>query len=410
MNLDPAQLKKREAQRQVRLQEIQEGKTVLESLPATVNIEFSGRCNIWPPCTYCVGKHAPGYQEPPPISEAQLEPYWKYLLAAERVNDTTYGEPLMYPGIDQLIERLGREGVAFGITSNGLLLTEKKARLLAQHSEWMHMCISLNAATSDTYFRHQGKSFEKIIGNIERYIAFCKELFPQREPRLTLSFIVMRSNEHEVMDFVRLARRIGAPGVLFRHLFDLGVDDFHRDIFGHHFAYGQERLAFDDYKRIERQIQQSPEFKEGATRIQFAWNSKDSFLKGESESGISTPCLFPWKFLCIRPLHGFYTPCVYMKKGIAKTNQTVDEVWNGEVMQELRTSLAKGEVPQYCCDHSDYCPLVLEKRAKERRSAPMPQFETGSERSPSTQTKEIICRRVSLPVLSRPAGGPRTDT
>src|SRR3954470_18656476 len=153
---------KRWVRRARRLREIRAGKSRLRSTPATINIEFSGRCNVWPPCTYCVGKNKPGYEEPPHIPAEQLAPYMKYLLRAERVNDTTYGEPLMYPGIHDLIDRLGKAGVRFGFTSNGLLLSEKKARLLARHAEHVDLCISLNAASKEVYFAHQGKDWDKL--------------------------------------------------------------------------------------------------------------------------------------------------------------------------------------------------------------------------------------------------------
>jgi MoaA/NifB/PqqE/SkfB family radical SAM enzyme len=379
---------RRAMRRRRRLREIRAGKSVLQSLPATVNIEFSGRCNVWPPCTYCVGKHAPGYQEPPPITKEQLGPYWKYLLQADRVNDTTYGEPLMYPEIHELIDRMGRAGVKFGFTSNGLLLTEKKARLLARHGDRVDICISVNAASKEIYYLHQGKDFDKLITNIERFVAIHRQVRPGRPVPLALSFIVMRSNRHEVIDFIRLGRRLGVRTVLFRHLFDLGEDRFEANVFGQHFVYGRERLPFEDYKEIEREIRATEEFKVGNPGVLFAWNGDDSFIKQQAEPGVDIPCLFPWKFLCIRPLHGYYTPCVYIKKGIAKTNQTVDQVWNGEVMQELRQSLAKKEVPRYCCEHSDICPLVLEKRARESAAA-----------TPEAPEAPAV-RTVRLPVLA----------
>jgi MoaA/NifB/PqqE/SkfB family radical SAM enzyme len=384
----------RRLRRARRLREIRAGKVILKSPPATINIEFSGRCNVWPPCTYCVGKNAPGYEEPPHIPEDELAPYWKYMLAAERVNDNTYGEPLMYPQIHDVIDRLGRAGVSFGFTSNGLLLTEKKARLLAHHGGHVDICISLNAASKEVYFAHQGKDFDKLLVNIERFVKIHGEVRPGKVPPLILSFIVMRSNQHEVMDFIRLGRRLGVKGVLLRHLFDLNNPTFETSSFGHHFVYGTEMLPWEEYHQIERVVRESEEFKAGGLEVYFAWNGQDGFIKGQAEPGVDIPCLFPWKFLCIRPIHKYYTPCVYMKKPIGKTDEmTVEEVWNGEVMRELRSSLAKGEVPQYCCDHSDICPLVLDKRAREARavSVCVPQ-ETAGE------------RRVSLPVLSGARG------
>jgi MoaA/NifB/PqqE/SkfB family radical SAM enzyme len=379
--------------RALRMREIRAGKSILKSPPATINIEFSGRCNIWPPCTYCVGKNAEGYEEPPHIPEDELAPYWKYMLAAERVNDNTYGEPLMYPAIHDVIDRLGLAGVSFGFTSNGLLLTEKKARLLARHSEQVDICISLNAASKEIYFAHQGKDFGKLLVNIERFVKIHNEMHPGRVPPLVISFIVMQSNRHEVMDFIRLGKRLGVKGVLFRHLFDLNDPKFTANNFKHRFVYGEEMLPWEEYHQLEREIRASDEFKQGGIEIYFAWNGQDGFIKGQAEPGVDIPCLFPWKFLCIRPIHGFYTPCVYQKKPMAKTNEmTVEEVWNGEAMQSMRSALAKGEVPQYCCDHSDICPLVLDKRAREAAA-----------RAESPEPLPVIVteRRVSLPVLGR---------
>lgn len=380
----------RGARREARLQEIRAGKAVLESGPATVNIEFSGRCNVWPPCTYCVGKNKPGYQEPDHIPAEQIAPYMDYLLGADRVNDTTYGEPLMYPGIYDLIDRLGKAGVKFGFTTNGLLLHEKAARLLATHAEHLDICVSINAASKEVYYAHQGKDFDKLIANIERYVRICRELHPGLEVPMLISFIVMRSNRHEVLDFIRLGGRLGIKAILFRHLFNLGEDAFEANNFNHHFVYGKERLSFEEYQEIEREVNESHERRTVGIPVQFAWNSKDSFIKGQSEPGVDIPCLFPWKFLCIRPIHGFYTPCVYIKKGIARTDEmSVEEVWNGEVMQGLRRSLARGEVPTYCCEHSDICPLVLEKRARDAAAGAPAPVEPGAGRS------------LSLPVLGK---------
>ena len=62
---------KRRAHRALRLREIRAGRSVLRSTPATINIEFSGRCNVWPPCTYCVGKNKP---------KVSFESWTKFLL------------------------------------------------------------------------------------------------------------------------------------------------------------------------------------------------------------------------------------------------------------------------------------------------------------------------------------------
>lgn len=360
-----------------RLAEIHLGRRRLSSGPATINIELTGRCNVKPPCTFCVGKNLPDYQEP---GHLDWERYWPQLLKAERVNDCSFGEPLLHPAFEATVERLAAAGVKFGFTSNGLLLDERRARFLAERGPCLDMCVSLNAASRETYFQHHGRSFDKVVSNLERFVALHESLHPGAPMPLVVSFIVMRSNRHEVVPFLRLAGRLGARAALLRHLFDVAAGDFAVNNFGLDFVYERERLRFEEYQEIEAGIRRGPEFSPsdqtwGGARgarppleLYFAWNSKDAFIAEQAEPGIDIPCLFPWKFLCVRPLHGSFNPCVYLKaKSVAPSpDASFEEVWNGEVMRGLRRSLAKGEIPAFCMANGHTCPLVLERRSDAR--------------------------------------------
>ena len=153
------------------LREIREGRTYLESLPETVNIEFTGQCHVNPPCTYCVGKNAPGYVAPGHIGDELLDQYWPYLLQARRVNDCTYGEFQLYPGHETVVQRLSDAGVQFGFTTTEQLLTEKRSRFLIAHADQLEFAVSLNAATEATYFQYRGKGYDVAIRNLRRFAA-----------------------------------------------------------------------------------------------------------------------------------------------------------------------------------------------------------------------------------------------
>lgn len=179
----------------------------------------------------------------------------------------------------------------------------------------------------------------------------------------------MRSNRDEVPEFLRTAMRLGVQHVLLRHLFDLRVGEYRTDNFWHHFVYDDERLALADYLTLESEVRGPAEF--AGLEIHAAWNDKDSFIAEQAEPGVDIACLFPWKFLCVRPLHDTYAPCVYLKKSIAPPSATsIGEVWNGEMMLEIRRSLAAGNVPDFCMTYGDACPIVLKERAKAPVSAP----------------------------------------
>ena len=70
--------------RRLRRFQVRRGHARLLAPPGTINIELTGRCNVKPPCTFCVGKNAPGYQEPGHLTDA-LARHWPALLRAERV-------------------------------------------------------------------------------------------------------------------------------------------------------------------------------------------------------------------------------------------------------------------------------------------------------------------------------------
>lgn len=351
------------------LREIQERRTHLQSLPVTFNVEFTGKCHVKPPCTYCVGKNMEGYEEPGHISDAQLEEYWPYMLQAKRVNDCTYGELQLYPGHENVIQRLSDAGVKFGFTTIGQLLTEKRARFLIAHADTVEFAVSMNAATEDTYYKYQGKGYEIVVRNLNRFVELHRELRPGKQLPLVLSFIVMRGNRHEVVPFLRLAAAIGIEKIIFRHLFDMRAGTYSAASFGYDFRYEDERLEYADYLAVRREVEAESEF--AGMNIHFEWKPEESFIREQAEDGIDIPCLFPWKFLCVRPLHNLYTPCCFLKRSIAMPSDTsIQEVWNGEIMVGMRTELAAGKIPHFCRTYGDACPLVLESH----RLAPLVQI------------------------------------
>jgi MoaA/NifB/PqqE/SkfB family radical SAM enzyme len=359
----------RAARRLLRRFEIRRRRVRLLSRPAVVNIELTGRCNVKPACTFCVGKNLPTYHEPGHLSEEQLASFWPWLSGAERVNDCSYGEPLARPDFLPILDRLRAAGVFVGFTSNGLLLNEQKARFLVERGETLDLCISLNAATRETYWAHHGQDWEKLLANVRGLVAAHDRARPGQPVPLMLSFIVMQSNRHEVVPFLRLASDLGARVALLRHLFDIGIRGFTANNFGHHFDYDAETLPFAEYQAIEAEVRAMPELRAPRAgreplAIAFAWNGRDSFIAEQAEPGVDVPCLFPWKFLSIRPLHGFVAPCVYLKRGVATPQETtVAQIWNGQVMTGLRRELKHGRVPAFCMEHGNCCPLVLEQRA-----------------------------------------------
>ncbi len=337
--------------------ELRAGRTTLRSLPSTINIELTGRCNVRPGCVFCVAKNAPGYREPPHLGEEQLERYWHYLLGAGRVNDCSFGEPLLHPGFERIAGRIADAGVWFGFTTNGLLLDERRCQFLAEHAHRLTFVVSVNAARPETYAWLHGASLERLLDNVARAVRCARGVFPDQPPPLALSFIVMRSNEEEVFEFLELARSLGVRDVMLRHLFDLHGVATSQERQGRAFVYENERLTLQEYQRLEAAIRAAP--RPEGLRVQVTWNARESFLAEQADGGVDLPCCFPWKFLSLRPIHDQVSPCAFLKTSVARLSQvSIEEVWNGVVLVNMRESLLQGQIPEIC-RRFGVCPLVL---------------------------------------------------
>ena len=352
----------------LQLKEIAQKKVTLDSRPSTYNIELTGICNCNPPCVFCVWKNLPGYTAPGNLDFSIIEKSWASLGRAERINDCSYGEPLLYPKFESFVERLSAADIRFGFSTNGLLLTEKKAEFLVRHAKNLEFVVSLNAATPETYYKLVGQDFNTVIENIKRFIGLYRAEYGDREIPLILSYIVMRSNSDEVIDFLSPAGSLGVKNVMLRPLFDFVVGyHYFCDSFGHDFDYRNEILELDYCRKLENRIKDQPEFSN--MNLSYQWSSQDSVVSEMLDKNSAIPCLFPWEFLNIRNLHDMYLPCMFLEDSIGSPSEmSVDDIWNSKTLVEMRESLAGGEIPQFCAEHSSSCPLVLEKGPQASRS------------------------------------------
>ncbi len=153
------------------------------------------------------------------------------------------GEPLAHPKIGWVIDYLGRNGVAIGLTTNGLLI-DRYQEGIAQYVDWVR--VSMDAATADTFQRIRpsisGKSmFGKVVENM-------RNLAPVKRGTLGYSFMIYSegkfesekdpvanrvggfSNVSEIYQGAELARDIGCDYFEIKPMYDIN-----------HFSIVQER-------------------------------------------------------------------------------------------------------------------------------------------------------------------------
>ena len=176
---------------------------ILDSLGRTINylrLSVTDRCNLR--CSYCMPEDGIGSK----VAHSEILSYEElYRIAAAAVAlgidkiRITGGEPLVRKGIipflRQLAEIPGLEQLV--LTTNGVLLEQMAADLRAAGVQRLNISLdSLNPGT----FRQISR-----CGDLARVLAGIEKAREQGFP-LKLNMVVMRGiNDHEILDFVRLA-------------------------------------------------------------------------------------------------------------------------------------------------------------------------------------------------------------
>lgn len=338
------------------VEEVRAGRTHLSSYPLQVNVELTGICNINPPCVFCSGKNF-GHNYAP-LDPASLDKYQSFLEHCDHVNEDSFGEPLSHPALLDTARRFTSNGQMFSFVTNGLLLTRAKADGLAACGKLLGIHVSFNAATEETFHRLTGRSLAPVIRNVRYYVESYRRQNDGAEPDLILTFIVMKMNRHEVAPFLHLVKELGGRALLAslhdRPSIPLGH-------FGYDFVYEEEMLPYEELARIGRDATAVAE--KLGIRCVLQWDSShDSAIREFSEPGVATPCLIPWRFLFIQEHTRKVFACPYHRHPYGDLDkQTIDEIWNGETAQEMRRSLAAGEIPKFCYDNGASCPLIMKE-------------------------------------------------
>lgn len=140
-------------------------------------------------------------------------------LGTRALSFTGAGDPLVFPGIDDVLARIHARGLALGVTSNlAMKLGDDLIGDLAR-ARWLRW--SMNGGSEDTYLatnRPRGgnpaAAFATARKNVARIVAARRAL--ARPASFHASFIIFPENQHDVVAAARLARELGIDGISFR--------------------------------------------------------------------------------------------------------------------------------------------------------------------------------------------------
>jgi MoaA/NifB/PqqE/SkfB family radical SAM enzyme len=141
----------------------------------------------------------------------------RYFPLAEHVHLQGWGEPLLHGRIYDMIEAAKRAGCSVGFTTNGMLLREDVSRRMVELGVDI-IGVSIAGASSGV---HGGIRVNSRLDRLVENIAALNRIKKQAgsgKPRVVLSFLMTKTNIHELPDAVKLAARLGADELVATNL------------------------------------------------------------------------------------------------------------------------------------------------------------------------------------------------
>lgn len=174
------------------------------SSPFASLVDLTNSCNLG--CPWCIDKYARFGKEIPTKRMLDLLDEFKKMGILSIVYFGG-GEPLIHPGINEVLEKTAKLGIDYAINTNGIAL-DKVIPIISKTCSWTR--ISWDAGTATTYKKmHKKDFFNQIRTNTEKLTKVAKGT-------VGISFVVMNDNILDIVKAARLAKRIGCNFIQFK--------------------------------------------------------------------------------------------------------------------------------------------------------------------------------------------------
>lgn len=350
----------------------EEGVTIARNLPVHVFLQLTSSHDL-------DGLH--GSQAPPPREPRSARSMSPGLFSrivtevfpySQRVTFGIEGEPMLSGHFLDYATSAFHSAQEIQVITNGLSIdNDETAKILTACVSDLQ--ISIDAATPETYERiRAGSRWSSLQENLER-VRRCRSLSPSgNKQTLTLRFVLMRSNVHELPSFVEMAEKLGADRVSADHVIPV-TEESHAESLAvdpdHYRLHHIETLKMAGRCGIRVELP-SPIPKEN-TRPPLKVPAPEH---GSSLSQTIAPPQAPPpstrtqrpRIPCPMPNYevhiswdGRVYPCghPYARRKILLgdlTHSSFFEIWNGRRYRNLRAGLAQGDPLPIC----DTCPLI----------------------------------------------------
>jgi radical SAM protein with 4Fe4S-binding SPASM domain len=258
--------------------------------PAELSVEITNACNT--KCLMCPRKdmkRAVGHMDFSTFKGIVDQSAGK----VELIHLHLFGEPLMHPELVKFINYTHDAGIDATLSTNCLLLDEEKA-IQILNSKLDYIILAVDGVTEDTYQRARGNGqFSKVVENVERFLKLKQKINP--DLYVIMQMIYMDDNKSEAKTFIKQWEKPGVNSV-----------------------------------RLKPCINFSGEV--------------ENYGGGKK---ITDPCFMLWRLMVIYwdgSVPACCTDCDGRYLLGSLKDSTIDQLWNGERMVNLRKLHARGEL------------------------------------------------------------------
>ena len=329
------------------------------NLPRQLYIEVTNRCNSL--CKSCplTYDHFLEWEPKHHLSLEKFHAIVDQVPLIERAVLHGIGEPLLNPELPQMIAHLKARGAHVLFNTNGVLLDQGRGDAVTA-AGLDELRISLDATTPSLYAHLRGiDKLPRIMDNIRAYMQRRREraALEPHQPAVSLWFVGMQENLHELIDVLRFAIETGVPGVHLQRLVYFGdgalldaeaTADAGQSL--HATLEAQQAAAIHECEALA-----------AAHGVKFS--ASGATTPGESlEVKGASPwqgCHRPWSLMyitalgnalpcCIAPFAAVDYPSIMLGNVLS---EPLAQVWNGERYQALRGAVLSDAPDPWPCQH-----------------------------------------------------------
>lgn len=194
--------------------------------PVYIRIKPTNKCNH--NCNYCHYRNA--YLDLDEYHPADEIPYGRMMEIIRDLSDmdvkaVTFsggGEPLLYPYIEETMEKVLQSGIDLSIITNGSLLKGRSAELLAK-AKWVR--ISLESVNAEEYAKVRGVkpgAFEELCENIRAFSRIKEDTC-----ELGINVVVSKDNYKEIPKMTELMKSLGVSHIKYAPLITARTRQYH---------------------------------------------------------------------------------------------------------------------------------------------------------------------------------------